>query len=288
MSKKTKIISPNNWYAILGVAMVLVLLGFFVMLLIQSKVLVNNLKEQVNIILELKDGRTAEDIASLQSKLEESVFVKSGTIKYLDKAAALESLKEDFGADFLQMDFINPLHDVFIFNAKAEYLAPEMLKMVRSKIMDNIHVRDVYYEENLVDAIAKNLYKLAWTGIIIAVFFLLVAIFLIHNTMRLALHSNRFLIKNMELVGANWSFISKPFIQKSIWNGFLGAMVALLLLLLLFTILKSQIPQLDFLSDIPSMLGLSLLIVVLGIVISGSSTYYVVRKYLLMRLDDLY
>ncbi len=284
----SKIIAPNHWYSILSVALVLILIGFFGMLLIQSTVLLENLKEQISIIIELKDDVTDEDIAKIDEKLRSSVFVKTNSIKFIDKAAAVETLKADFGDDFMLMDMVNPLHDVFIFNVKAAYLNEETIKVIRSKVMENLAVRDVYYQENMIDAIGKNVSKVAWIGLLIAAFFLLVAIFLIHNTMRLALYSKRFLIKNMEMVGATWSFISRPFLIKSMLNGLISSVIAIMVLGGLFVWLKSEIPALDIIKNQVWTMVLIAGILVLGILISSLSTYRVVQKYLSMRLDDLY
>lgn len=284
----SKIIAPNHWYSILSVALVLILIGFFGMLLIQSTVLLENLKEQISIIIELKDDVTDEDIAKIDEKLRSSVFVKTNSIKFIDKAAAVETLKADFGDDFMLMDMVNPLHNVFIFNVKAAYLNEETIKVIRSKVMENLAVRDVYYQENMIDAIGKNVSKVAWIGLLIAAFFLLVAIFLIHNTMRLALYSKRFLIKNMEMVGATWSFISRPFLIKSMLNGLISSVIAIMVLGGLFVWLKSEIPALDIIKNQVWTMVLIAGILVLGILISSLSTYRVVQKYLSMRLDDLY
>jgi len=117
---------------------------------------------------------------------------------------------------------------------------------------------------------------------------LIVAITLIHNTIRLALYSNRFIIKNMELVGASWGFISRPYIQKSIWHGIVSAILAIGALLLVLLLAQREIVELKALQDVVSSFILFASLLILGMLISGLSTWYVINKYLKMRLDDLY
>lgn len=285
---KTKSLRPNYWYAILSIALVLVLLGFFSMLLLQSQYLVANLKEKINIILEIKDDTSREDIARIEQKLQERAFVKEHSIQFVSKEQALEQLRADFGEDFMQLDMVNPLYNSLIFNVKAAYLEADFLANLRRSLLENENIRDVYYQKTMIDTIAQNLSKIAWVGLLIGGFFLLVAMFLIHNTTRLALYSKRLLIKNMELVGASWGFVSRPFIVRGLVNGFLGACIAILILGAIFYWLDHQINGLQLLQDRQSLLGVGALLLVLGVAISGWSTYAVVRKYLSMRLDDLY
>ena len=114
------------------------------------------------------------------------------------------------------------------------------------------------------------------------------AIALILNTIRLALYANRFLIKNMELVGASWSFISRPYLSRSFWQGLLCSLLAILGLAALLYFVFKDVP--DMLSAI-NITGVAIVfacLLVLGFLIMLTSTYYVVKKYLRMRVDDLY
>jgi cell division transport system permease protein len=164
----------------------------------------------------------------------------------------------------------------------------DSLSKIRSNLMNNPVISDVFYQEGLVDNIESNIKKIGYISLIIGILFIFVAITLIHNTIKLALHSNRFLIKNMELIGASWGFISKPYLIRSLRNGFWSALIAIVLLsgLLVFI-------QLDYsnFSDFQYPVELSVLfagLIILGILISSLSTLYVVNKYLRMRMDDLY
>ena len=124
--------------------------------------------------------------------------------------------------------------------------------------------------------------------LIIAIILSILVIISIDNTIRLAMYSNRFLIKTMQMVGATRSFIARPLNMRAIINGLIAAGVAIVLMLGFVGLAEKFVPYFKVLHDTSSMLLLFLLMIVLGLVISLFSTYRSVLKYLKMKLDDLY
>ncbi|MDQ6756231.1 MAG: hypothetical protein M3004_04765, partial [Bacteroidota bacterium] len=110
----------------------------------------------------------------------------------------------------------------------------------------------------------------------------------IDNTIRLAMYSNRFLIKTMQMVGATRSFIAKPLDIKAFTNGLIASGVAIGLLIAFISVAEKIEPSLKVLHDNSSMLLLFVCIIILGLFISLLSTHRSVLKYLKMKLDDLY
>lgn len=279
---------PNHFYSIASVAIVLFLLGFFGIVLIQANQLVRVFKEKVNVLVEIKNESTKDQILVLNDQLESSVYVKDKSIKFTSKAEAADILREDFGEDFMKMDFENPLFDVISFNLNSEYMQADSLAWIKSELKNEGIVKDVYYQEAIVDQIGRNLETVGYIAFIIGIFFLIIAIALIHNTIKLALHADRFKIKNMELVGASWQFISKPYMWKSLQNGFWSAILAIIVLLAIILLAQNDLPDLLQLQEPVRFIVLFVLLFVLGIIITAGSTYYVVNKYLRMRVDDMY
>jgi cell division transport system permease protein len=124
---------------------------------------------------------------------------------------------------------------------------------------------------------------LAFAGI-----FLVVSIALINNTIRLAIYSQRFLIKSMQLVGATKGFIRKPFLLYGIWHGLLGGLIAIILLVGMLTLAYQQIPDLIILRNYTEFGIVFLAVIGLGIFISGFSTFLSVNKFLRLKIYDLY
>ncbi|MEI6266204.1 MAG: FtsX-like permease family protein, partial [Sphingobacteriia bacterium] len=121
-----------------------------------------------------------------------------------------------------------------------------------------------------------------------AILLSLIVIFSIDNTIRLAMFSNRFLIKTMQMVGATQGFIAKPLNIRALINGLISSGIAIVLLFSLIGWAESQFPQLKVIRNMSHTLILFGGIIILGVGISVLSTYKSVLKYLKMKLDELY
>lgn len=266
----------------------LFLLGFFGLIILQAQRLVTAFKEKVVLMVELRDNGDRAEIEQLQTLIREETFTKSGSVTFTSKEEAAQFMSEDFGEDFLKLDLPNPLYDVITFNVKASQMNPDSLSNIRNLLKQQEMVTDVYYQESLVGDIAGNVKKVGFLALAIGLFFLIVAVTLIHNTIRLALYANRFLIKNMELVGASWEFISRPYLIRSMQHGLLSAAIACGSLTLIILWMRNTLPDIKSVQDWGLIGLLFALLFILGVVISVLSTYYVVKKYLKLRVDDLY
>jgi len=279
---------PNYAYSIVSMALVLFLLGFFGLILLQTQRLIDIFKERVTVLIEIEPGADALAKETLMKDLRAEEYTKKESIQYISKEEAIQSLQKDFGEEFMALDLPNPLYNVITFNVQAQFMESDLLSQIKKNFKTRAYVNDVYYQEGLVHIVAKNMKKVSWFALGFSFLFLIVAITLIHNTIRLALYSNRFIIKNMELVGASWGFISRPYIQKSIWHGIVSAILAIGALLLVLLLAQREIVELKALQDVVSSFILFASLLILGMLISGLSTWYVINKYLKMRLDDLY
>lgn len=279
---------PRYIYTILSVAAVLFLLGFFGLLLLQTQQLTKVLKEQVDIIVELVAETEEYDQQKIRQQLENSSFVLDKSVSFTSREEALELMSDELGEDLLSLDLPNPLYDVFTFNVSATYLNADSLAQIRAVLVAQEVVSDVYYQESLVDQLARNMQKLSWILLGVSILFVILALSVIHNTIRLDLYANRFLIKTQELVGASWEFISRPYLRKALWNGFLSALFAIALLLLLQLWFQQQLPEIKQIQHPTAFISLFLLLIILGMFINWVSTYFVVRKYLSLREEELY
>ncbi len=279
---------PNYLYALVSVALVLFLLGFFVTMLIYGQQLIRIFKERVNILVELQEEATPAEISEIQEMLRQARFTKPGSVTYIDREEAAGIMKDELGEDFFKLGLPNPFFDIVSFNVKSAYLQPDSLRQIRTDLRTRSYVSDVFYQESLIDEVAANLRKLGYLGLGLGVFFIVVAVTLIHNTIRLALYANRFLIKNMQLVGASWSYISRPYLWRSVGLGVLSSIIAIGALFGLWLYLKTYLSELEQLLHPKFLIPIFSFLMLLGILINLLSTYYVVNKYLRMRVDDLY
>lgn len=283
-------LKPNYLYSIFSVALVLFLLGFFGLLLIQANNLVTALKERIQLLIEIEEGTTRDAIAELEEQLIKSEYSLPESVTFISKeeAAAFMESQEGFETDLVKLDLPNPYYDGISFNVKSIYLQPDSLLRIRESLKADSIVHDVFYQESLVSSVSQNVNRIGYIAFGTGIFFLFVAFTLIHNTIRLALYANRFIIKNMELVGASWEFISRPYILKALWHGFISGLIAIFALVLLMSWLQYEFAALQITQDYSWMAALFITLLCIGILINVLSTYYVVNKYLKMRLDDLY
>ena len=283
--------NPSYTYVILSVSLVLFLLGFFGLFLLHAPKWIKVYKEQVNVMVEIKEGTSNEQISVLTNYLEQKRYIKSESVKFVSKEEVAEEMKEELGATENTLDVMNPFYDMIHFNMNASFMQSDSMQIIRENIMQSDFVKDVFYQELLVDQINDNLKKIGFVALFLGFFFIIVAVVLIHNTIRLAMYSNRFVIKNMQLVGASWGFITKPYLTKGFFNGLWSGIHSIILLWALVFVINLQFPELRLDIWLDDVLGLILVmtgLIILGIFICFTSTYFVVNRYLKMRLDDLY
>jgi cell division transport system permease protein len=121
-----------------------------------------------------------------------------------------------------------------------------------------------------------------------ALLLLTIAIALINNTIRLSVYSKRFLIRTMQLVGATKGFIRKPFLVKSLVHGFIGALIAIILLTGLIYVTSKELSEVVGFQNLDLIFILFGIVIVLGILITFISTYFSVNKYLRLSTNELY
>lgn len=281
--KKSK---PTYFNAIMGVALVLFLLGVLGWLLINGRALSRAFKEDLEISVNFHDNVSDESISRMKEILDKQPFIRNTKIITKDEAMQMENEVE--GNNMMEFLGKNPLFASLAIKLNEEYVNSDSLEKIKTFILQSNVVRDVTWPNVIVDNMNSNLKKI---GIIlgsISVLLLIVVIFLIDNTVRLAMFSNRFLIKTMQMVGATRSFITRPFDQRAFVNGLISGVMAAVGLWVVMSFATAQLPVLSLLNDPVLLAILVSSMIVLGIFISMISTHRSVVKYLKMHVDDLY
>lgn len=279
----------NYFYSIIGVALVLFLLGLCGIILLFTHHQLQNERDNLSLMVELKDEADSASLEKIRLFLEGGEFTQRGTLHFVGKEEAFKKMSKQFPDETaLLKDGPLPFFNSYVLNIAPEYLVSEKIDTIQSQIRNNAAVNDVYLDKSMLSELAQNIYKLSLFGVLLALAFIIVAITLIHNTIRLHLYSDRFIIRNMELVGATWGFISKPYIRRGILNGFFSAVLAIFLLAIIWFFVQKNISNLNDLLKLPVFYIGNLVLILLGVFISYISTLYVVNKYLKMRLDKLY
>ena len=270
----------------MGVALVLFLLGVLGWLLINGRALSRAFKEDLEINVDFHDNVTDESVTKMRSILDHQPFVRES--KIISKEEAVQMENEVEGSNIVDFLGYNPLFTSVALKMHEEYVNRDSLEKIKKFILQSNVVRDVTWPNVIVDHMNSNLRKI---GIIlgsISVLLLIVVIFLIDNTVRLAMFSNRFIIKTMQMVGATRSFITRPFDMRALINGLISGLVAVVGLWIVMQFAKAQLPVLNLLNDPMLVSVLVVSMVILGVLISMISTHRSVVKYLKMHVDDLY
>jgi len=188
------------------------------------------------------------------------------------------------------MEFLgmNPLLNSYDIHLRANYVENDSIMKIQSHLRENPMLADAYYDKQLVTMVNDNVEKVSMWVLIISGLMALIAVLLINSSMRLSIHSNRFIIKTMQMVGATKSFIRRPFIWKSIRLGIIGAVLAVIALIALLYYLDTNYPALGVLRD-EMMTGAVLVgVLIAGVVITWISTFIATQRFLNLRTDDLY
>jgi cell division transport system permease protein len=279
---------PNYFYAIASVSLVLFVLGFFALMALHGRKLVTLFKEKVDIWLELKPGLAQEDVARMVQTIRQHPFVKVETVKFITREQAAATMRQDLGDESMLEDMPDLLRDVVRFNVKAEYLNDKQLNLWREQLRQDTLISDLFFEAANTGNVSRNIQNIGFITLILGILLIFAAVTLIHNTIRLAMFSNRMLIKSQELVGASWDFISRPYIRRGILNGLWSAVLAIGALMVMLWWMRALVPELEQLEDPNGIFFVLLGLILLGVLISGLSTWFVVHKFLHMRIDDLY
>lgn len=280
---------PNQLYVVISLTLVLFLLGLVGWWALQANRLTAELQENLDIVVELEADITPTTTRTLTATLKAAPFHRPGTEPTLiTRAQALADMGETLENDLAQLGLNNPLLDIITFNVPLDYLQSDSLAAMATFVGEQPGVAGVYYQENFVERITDNARRATYLLLGLAALFTLVAGLLIHNTVRLSLYANRMIIKTQELVGANWSFISRPYLWRAVGQGLVAGLVAAGGVFGLQYWLQGVFPELQLMAA-PSELAIFYgALVGLGIIINFLSHYVVVRHYLRLRLDDLY
>lgn len=278
---------PNYIYTVIGVALVLLIMGIMGWFFLNLNAVGNTFKEDIRLSAYMRT-LNKDTIAQIQQFISAKPYAKN--VVYIDKNSAKEIWNKENNEDWAKILDVNPLPESIDFYAKAAYVNKDSLAVISADLMAAYgnQITDLQYPQSLVSSLNERASKIGLIFLVVAITLCVIVIFSIDNTIRLAMFSNRFLIKTMQMVGATQSFIARPLNIRAIVNGLISSGIAILLLFSLIGWAESQFPQLQGIRNTNHTLLLFGGLIILGVGISVLSTHRSVLKYLKMKLDDLY
>jgi cell division transport system permease protein len=271
---------------VVSISLVLFLLGSLGVLLLHARKLSDYVKENVELSIVLKPEADSVLTNELLARVKSNNYIKSAVLISKEEAAA--SLKKDLGEDFISFLGFNPLNSSIEVRFRADFADQNTINSFISSFKTNAIVKEVHYQPTLIESVNSNVKVLTLIILAFSALLLLVSVALINNTIRIALYARRMLIKSMLLVGATKGFIRKPFLVRSIWNGLLGGIIAILLLVTCFYFAWDRIPELTLIRDFTLMGIVAGCMIIGGSLLSLICTWFAVNKYLRYRTEDLY
>lgn len=283
--QKRRLIS-SYFSVVLSVFLVLFLLGMLGLFIINSKKLADDFRENIAMTVFFKNEANDTIIKSFNAELKRAPFAK--TFEYVSKDAAAKQHTDIIGEDFVTFLGENPLQNSFDIHLKADYVYKDSIAKVESQLRKNPMISDIVYDKQLVNLVNDNIKKVSMWILIISGFFTVIAVLLINSSLRLSIHSNRFIIKTMQMVGATKAFIRKPFVLRSVRLGMIGAGLAIIALIGVLIYLQSNFPDLGLLDDQLLIALVLVAVFAIGVLITWLSTYFATQRFLNLRTDDLY
>ena len=286
-SSSLKRSKPNYIYSVIGVAIVLFIMGIMGWLFLNLHSIGDNFKEDIRISVYLRTS-DKNAIGKVQQYIASQPYAKN--VEYVNKEKAKAIWNKENNEEWAKILDVNPLPESVDFFAKADYVNPDSLASISAAIENTFktEVADIQYPKSLVTNLNERATKIGVIFLVMSIILCIIVIISIDNTIRLAMFSNRFLIKTMQMVGATRSFISKPLVIRALINGLTSAFISIVLLFGLIQWAGSQFPQIRTIQGAGNDLLLFGGIIIMGVGISVFSTYRSVLKYLKMKLDDLY
>lgn len=290
--RKKKLGSYHYVSVIFSASLALFVIGLFGIVILQANRLTSIIKQNIEVQVYLNKDLSSSQRNRIQSTLTSSDFIlkEDGQtpITFVSKEEAASKFIEETGEDFTEFLGENPLRDAYSIRIAPDFQTNARLDSIADVVEDISGVYEVTYVRNLVDSINSNLTKLSLILVGIAVLLVIIVILLINNSIKLALFSQRFLIRSMQLVGAKGGFIKKPFLSRSVLHGAVAGLIASGLLFGLKQFANQKIEGLDQLQQQELILALYGILILLGALISYFSTAKAMSKYLKMSLDELY
>ncbi|HMG91429.1 MAG TPA: permease-like cell division protein FtsX [Chryseolinea sp.] len=276
---------------VFSITLSLIVMGIFGLLVIYSQELEQQVRQNIRVQVYLKSNVTETQRLQIESKLVSQDYVSKENgpgVVFVSKEDAAKKFIEETGEDFVDFIGENPLRDAYLVRIAREYHSIAKIEAIKKEIQGMNGVFQVFYVEGLIESVNSNVTKISLILLGLITVLLVSVVLLINNTLRIALFSQRFLIRSMQLVGAKKWFIIRPFLLRASGYGLLAGSLAAALLWSLSNYAQSKIEDLSILHNQDQFLALVALLLISGIVVAVLSTLFSIRRYLKMSLDQLY
>ena len=270
----------------ISTAMVLILLGMVVLTVFTGKNLSSYAKERLTVTMILAENMTDPEAQNLCEKVKTLPYIAG--INYVSKEQALKEGTKELGADPSEFAGMNPFTASIELQLKPDYANNDSIAKISKQLQQYKKVSEIDYRQDLINSVNKTLRKISFVLLILAALLTVVSFSLINNTVRLSVYARRFSIHTMKLVGASWGFIREPFLKRAVGQGFVSALIALVILGLSVYGLYQYEPEMQKFLTWEELAITAGTVLLFGVLITTLCAWGSVNKFLRMKAGDLY
>ncbi|MBR0488763.1 MAG: permease-like cell division protein FtsX [Prevotella sp.] len=270
----------------ISTAMVLILLGMVVLTVFTGKNLSSYAKERLTVTMILAENMTDPEAQNLCEKVKTLPYIAG--INYVSKEQALKEGTKELGADPSEFAGMNPFTASIELQLKPDYANNDSIAKISKQLQQYKKVSEIDYRQDLINSVNKTLRKISFVLLILAALLTVVSFSLINNTVRLSVYARRFSIHTMKLVGASWGFIREPFLKRAVGQGFVSALIALVILGSGVYGLYQYEPEMQKFLTWEELAITAGTVLLFGVLITTLCAWGSVNKFLRMKAGDLY
>jgi cell division transport system permease protein len=285
-NEKSKVANSTSLTAIFLMvfsgALLLFLLGIYLVVALHSENIVAYLKEHTAIVFEI-DGENKALVAEIKGDER----LRPESITYVTKEEGLAFMQEEMGGQILPEDMSNPFSDLITSFVRAEFTAESELEKLRADWRGKNGILDVYFQNDYLtfwDVWKRRLFAVTAAA---AAVLLVITVMLIFNTVKLTVFMKKRSIEILELVGASWSFIRAPFIRVAIKMGLVSALLASVMIALALSVLVWKVPYLREYFNWYFMVTTIVVLILIGVFMQLVSTHVVLQRMLKATVSHL-
>lgn len=273
-------VNSTSFFAMICIILVLCLLGAYGLISLHAQNISNILKENINLIVELTPEHSDIERQNVIRKLQENEKIKPGSVRYVSPEEAIEIMNSEMEGEVLINPEDNPLSEIILFSVKYEFVEEADLNQLKLELEKMQHIRSIQYYESVYEYLGDNVRRLSrillYAGILLSVF----AFGFIYITIQLSMQTEKFKIRTMELVGAEYFQIRKPFIVKALKIATISSIIAMVTLSIMLIVIALEFSNFSKVINYGYVLLVYFALFVFAIAITQWATHLVVQRYL--------
>jgi cell division transport system permease protein len=271
---------------VFSVSLILFVVGILSLLVLNARQVSQHIKEQVVLTIFIDDNAKEVEVNQLETMLKLAAFTRS--VAYISKEQAATEHSAEIGEDFMDFLGYNPLKDAIDLRLKGDYVTTHRVDSISAFLAKKPFVSELVFDRPLVNLLNENIERARLLLMVCCLFFLVLSIILINNSIRLSIYAKRMIIKTMQLVGARKRFIREPFIRTYLILGMISALIACLGVWALVTNAQTYVPGIDLLMNPQTLLLSFVNVFLLSMLISSISASWATQRYLNLKTQSLY